>query len=604
MKTNKLVILVLFVFSLLLYSNTLQHEYVLDDSIAIKENFVVKKGWEGIPTIWKTHYHYGFGYQQATIFRPLSLTLFAIQWELAPDQPSFAHLTNILLFSILSVLIFILLLQLFGQSNWLLVFLTSLLFIAHPIHTEVVANIKSADDLIVFNLCIGAYLLLIKYLSNQRFYYLVLSIFFVALSYFAKESTLTLVITIPFMLVLLLDVPRFRALKISSLYLIPTAIYIIARTKVLGGVNTSEIAKLDNVLIAAPNFIIKISTTLKIMGLYFYKLVIPHPLMNDYSMSQIELNGLENPYTWLSLFLYSSLIFLVVKYWKTNKILTFGIVFFLINFSLYTNLLLTIGTAFGERLLFIPSLGFSICSAYLLIQFFSQKSISFSFKNQPKLIAISLVIVGLYAFKTVDRNKDWKDNFTLYSTDVENCSKSARCQYHHGLAVMKNEAMTAETLEEKNYFLQKAITAFEKAITIDPNYSEAHADVGLAYFRMNDFKKAERNYLKATQLNPSNATAFSNLGSLYFNTQRYQEAKSSYERALRINPNHIDALANYASTLGTLGDYKGAIRFFKKAIALNPGEPNYYQMVGVTYQNLGKKTETQEYFQMAKRLRN
>ncbi|MFT6166674.1 MAG: Tfp pilus assembly protein PilF [Vicingaceae bacterium] len=604
MKTNKLLILVLFVFSLLLYFNTLQHEYVLDDSIAIKENFVVKKGWEGIPTIWKTHYHYGFGYQQASIFRPLSLTLFAIQWELAPDQPHFAHLTNVLLFSVLSVLIFILLLQLFGQSNWLLAFLTSLLFIAHPIHTEVVANIKSADDLIVFNLCIGAYLLLIKYLSNQRFYYLVLSIFFVGLSYFAKESTLTLVITIPFMLVLLLDVPWFRALKISSLYLIPTAIYVIARTKVLGGVNTSEIAELDNVLVAAPNFIIKTSTALKIMGLYFYKLVIPHPLMNDYSMSQIELNGLENPYTWLSLFLYSSLIFLVVKCWKTNKILTFGSVFFLINFSLYTNLLLTIGTAFGERLLFIPSLGFSICSAYLLIRFFSKKSVLLSFKNQSKLIAISVVIVGLYAFKTVDRNKDWKDNFTLYSTDVENCSKSARCQYHHGLAVMKNEAMTAKTLEEKNYFLQKAITAFEKAITIHPNYSEAYADVGLAYFRMNDFKKAERNYLKATQLNPANATALSNLGSLYFNTQRYQEAKSIYERALRINPNHIDGLANYASTLGTLGDYEGALRFFKKAIALNPGEPNYYQMVGVTYQNLGKKTEAQKYFQLAKRLRN
>lgn len=604
MKANKLSILVLFVFSFLLYSNTLKHEYVLDDSIAIKENFLVKKGLEGIPSIWKTHYHYGFGYQQASIFRPLSLTLFAIQWELAPDQPHFAHLTNVLLFSVLPALIFILLLQLFGQSNWLLAFLTSLLFIAHPIHTEVVANIKSADDLIVFNLCIISYLLLIKYLSNQRIHYLLLSIFLVGLSYFAKESTLTLVMTIPFMLVLLFDVSWFRALKLSSLYLIPTAIYIIARTKILGGINTSKIAELDNILVAAPSFMIKTSSALKIMGLYIYKLVIPHPLMNDYSMSQIELNGLGDPYTWLSLFLYSGLIFLVIKFWKTNKVLVFGLLFFLINFSLYSNLVLTIGTAFGERLLFIPSLGFAICSAYLLIHFFSKKSVSFSFKNQSKLIVISLGIIALYAFKTIDRNKVWKDNYTLYSTDVKNCNKSARCQYHYGLAVMKNEALTAKTLQEKNYFLQKAITAFEKAITIHPNYSEAYADVGLAYFRMNDFPKAEKNYLTAIQLNPANATAFSNLGSLYFNTQRYQEAKSSYEKALRINPNHIDGLANYASTLGTLGDYQGAIQFFKKAIDLNPVEPNYYQMVGITYQNLGKSKEAQEYFQKAKTHRN
>ena len=118
MKANKLSIFVLFTFCLFLYSNTLQHEYVLDDYIAIKDNFVVKKGLEGIPTIWETHYHYGVGYQQATIFRPLSLTLFALQWELAPDQPQLAHLVNILLYGILSILIFSLLLQLFGQSNF------------------------------------------------------------------------------------------------------------------------------------------------------------------------------------------------------------------------------------------------------------------------------------------------------------------------------------------------------------------------------------------------------------------------------------------------------------------------------------------------------
>lgn len=91
---------------------------------------------------------------------------------------------------------------------------------------------------------------------------------------------------------------------------------------------------------------------------------------------------------------------------------------------------------------------------------------------------------------------------------------------------------------------------------------------------------------------------------MYFNTQRYQQAKSSYERTLQINPNHIDGLANYASTLGTLGDYEGAIRFFKKAIALNPSEPNYYQMVGMTYQNLGRTADAQEYFRKAKRLQN
>jgi hypothetical protein len=87
MKANKLRILALFVTSFLLYYNTLQHDYVLDDRSVIKDNFIVKKGYHGITTIWRTHYRYGYGYQIGSLYRPLSLTWFAIRWKLAPDQP-------------------------------------------------------------------------------------------------------------------------------------------------------------------------------------------------------------------------------------------------------------------------------------------------------------------------------------------------------------------------------------------------------------------------------------------------------------------------------------------------------------------------------------
>ena len=212
------------------------------------------------------------------------------------------------------------------------------------------------------------------------------------------------------------------------------------------------------------------------------------------------------------------------------------------------------------------------------------------------------VVLSLYAFKTIDRNKDWKDNFTLYTEDVKNCDQSARCNYHNGLAIMQSKALPAKNPNEQTRYLKSAIAAFQKAIALHPNYSEAYAEMGLAYFRLNDFGQAEKTYLKAIQLNPSNATALSNLGSLYFNTQRYQLAKSTYEKTLRINPNHIDGLANYASTLGTLGDFEGAVRYFKKAIALRPNYANYHKMLGITYQNLGKTKEAKFEFEQAQTL--
>jgi len=53
-----------------------------------------------------------------------------------------------------------------------------------------------------------------------------------------------------------------------------------------------------------------------------------------------------------------------------------------------------------------------------------------------------------------------------------------------------------------------------------------------------------------------------------------------------------------------LGDFQGAIRFFKKAIELNLNEPKYLKILGMTYQDLVKTAEADQYFQHAKRLRN
>ena len=605
MKTNKLQVLVLFALSFLLYFNTLQHQYVLDDFSVIKNNVVVKKGYNGIPTIWKTHYRYGYGYQQANLYRPLTLSLFALQWEIAPDSPSFAHWFNVIGYSILGIILYFFLLQLLGKEKRLIAFLTSALFIAHPIHTEVVANIKSIDDILASSFSLLAITLLLKNIDNKhkRSYWISLCLF--TLAFLSKESTVTFLAIIPVTLIIFRSFSLIESLKKTAAYLIPFAIYLALRIQVLGSISgNKKIAQLDNLLLTAPNELSRLATAIKIMGLYLWKLVIPHPLMNDYSLKQIEIVEFDDLYTILSILIYTGIIIVLIKLWKSNPIISYSILFFLLSISLYSNIVLTIGTSFGERLLFMPSLGFCLMVAYLIQKPFEKKINDANlFKSAYAPLLIAGVLITLYSIKTIDRNKAWKDNFTLYSTDVINCDKSARCHYYYGLGLMKEKASITKDPKTKQKLLVQAVNAFNKSIQILPTYSDAWGQKGLAYFRLKNYRESEKSYLKATEFNPSNATAYSNLGSLYFNNKRYQEAKSSYEKALRINPNHLDAIANYASTLGTLGDYLGAIQFFKKAITLNPDEPNYYQMVGMTYQNLGKAAEANEYFQKAKRLR-
>jgi len=605
-RTHRNYYLILWALGFILYANTLNHGYVLDDFSVIKENFVVKKGTEGISTIFKTHYRYGYGYQQANLYRPIPLTLFAIQWELSPDNPAFAHWFNVIAFMLLASLIYLFLIKLLGNKHAFLALLSTLLFVAHPIHTEVVANIKSIDDILAFGFALSAFILLFQYLDQQKKKSLYISLILFCLACFSKESAVSLIPVIGIALILFKGKSIQEAVLKSALYLIPFGIYLLARISVLGSFSGDKtIAKIDNMLMAAPNEAVRLATAIKILGLYLWKLVFPHPLMNDYSMNQISMVNFGNQWVWFSILIHLALIYLLVKSWKNNKVIAFAIVFYFLTISLYSNLVFTIGTSFGERLLFIPSLGFCILIAYL-IQLTLNQEVNLASKKWHQKATTPLLICGLlvitYGFKTMDRNKAWKDNYTLYSTDVVNCDKSARCHYYHGLGLMKEKAMQLQDINQRNEYLNQALQAFNRAVQILPKYSDAWGQIGLAYYRLGDFQKAELGYQKAVEYNPNNVTVLSNWGSMYFQQKKYQEALAVYEKALKINPNHLDAVANYASTLGTIGEFSKAIVYFKKAIAIQPNNANYYRMVGVTYQNLGNQQEANVYLRKAQQL--
>lgn len=600
-KTLKIPILLISILILLFYSNTLNHDYVLDDFSVVKENFVVKKGLEGIPTIWKTPYRYGYGFQNTELYRPLSLTLFALQWEIAPDQPSLAHAFNIFLYLLLCILIYFFLRKILGEKGEMIAFYATMIFAAHPIHTEVVANIKSMDELLAACFGLSAYLFLLNYLKTDSKRSIFFSLLFILLGFFAKESMISLLFSIPLILIFLQKVKLVKTLKISSLYLIPLGIYLTIRQKVLGQLSDDgQMIKLDNILVAANDQLTEWATAIKILGLYLWKLIVPHPLVYDYSYSELELTTFHDPLVWLSAFTYLTLIYLVFRFRKQSPLLSFGIGFYLINLSLYSNLFFKIGTSFGERLLFLPSLGFALVLAELIAKVGKNRHFQLKkLKPKPQFILLTFIVL-IYGFKTIQRNPAWKDNFTLYSADLKHCSNSARCQYFMGLGFMKDRGMQENNTQQRAIYLEKAVRHFNRAVKIYPDYSDAWGQKGLAHYRLNQFSTAEKAYLKSIEINPGNATTHSNLGSLYFKTEQFNAAKTAFEKALQYQPNHIDANANYAATLGTLGEYEKAIIYFKKAISLEPNRANYYQMLAATYQNMGNQEKANAYFRKAK----
>jgi len=546
--------LILAAIAFLLYANTLGHGYVLDDVSVITANFHVKKGTEAIGEIFSSSYRAGYWFGQDELYRPLSLVIFAIQWQLAPDNPTPGHWTNVILYALTAYLLFVMLRLVMRNVNPFLIFLITLLYVAHPIHTEVVANIKSLDEILSFLFVVVSLIFLIKYVDRQKILMLFGAVVFYLLAFLSKESAITILAVIPVMLFFFRDLKWGQIIKYTGLMAIGAFSYLLLRRVVLGHVSAGkDFVMIDNLLAGAPDFAHRFATAVKILGKYLLLLFYPHPLSSDYSYNEFPIIGLDDWKFLLSFVIYAGLVIYAFLRFKKKDMLVFGILFYLFTMSIYSNILVLIGSSFGERFLYMPSLGWAIAITVLLARAFKiqpteipeNNNLFYFNKKFVPLTALVVVVFAAFAFKAVDRNKDWESHFILYSTDVNHTPNSARIHYFYANELMMQKASKeAKTEEEKTRYLQMAVEEYTKAIQIHPKYADAYGQRGLAHFRLKDNKAAFDDYTHAIALNTSMAVVFSNLGVIYFNSGQYDKALELYNKALKYDPRFADGWRN------------------------------------------------------------
>ncbi|MEM6724852.1 MAG: hypothetical protein AAF598_12485, partial [Bacteroidota bacterium] len=152
----------------LLYANTLGHDFVLDDDIITRKNSLVQKGFAGIPEIFTHGYLYGFNGMNDQSYRPLVLVNLAIETALFGQKSSVHHFFNVLLYALSCFFLLAFARRLLGKEGMYWAFGACLLFTAHPIHTEVVANIKSRDEILSFLFVILSLDQLIRYAEGRE----------------------------------------------------------------------------------------------------------------------------------------------------------------------------------------------------------------------------------------------------------------------------------------------------------------------------------------------------------------------------------------------------------------------------------------------------
>lgn len=520
------------------YGNSLTNDFTMDDL----QLYVVKN-----PQVTHPSLHALFSPNKfTTVFRPVTFSTFALDWKIGHGFAPWFHVVNLALHAIVTLLLYMLLQRLFQGSPWAnpLALVAALLFAVHPIHTEAVASISGRAELLAAGFLIAAWLL---HLKDRE----VPALICFALAMLSKESA---IVFLP--LVILGDYVNsnwksiFRYLRIASVALLYLAVFWKVRGNHFG---VLHVAALDNPLVdlaAGPRILNALHVAWKYVGLQVY----PATLSCDYSYNQIPLYAAW----WYALPAVLATVAAVggwiwaVRNRRQGLVLAGGI--YMAGFAVTANILMPIGTIMGERLAYLPSAGFCLLVA-LAWNWLRERQRTLAFG----MLAILIAVLGV---RTMVRNRDWKDNRTLYTAQLTNAPGSAKTHEIIGIMLMDNRHFDLARKE------------FETALQIYPSDPHTLATYGVLEARQGNYQEAGRKLEKAFSMISRDNLAYDeiavNLAAIYAQTDHMDGALDLLNREVAEAPDYGPAWANRAFLHYQRGETAAARADIKTALNLDP----------------------------------
>ncbi|MEO7175834.1 MAG: tetratricopeptide repeat protein [Saprospiraceae bacterium] len=592
--------------------NTLGNDYALDDAIVITDNMFTQEGISGIPGILKYDTFYGFfkeaGKENLVSggrYRPLSLVTFAIEYELFGKDPFMSHLINLLLFCLSAFILYLSLLKLFrnskGATAYTIPLLATLLFVVHPIHTEVIANIKGRDEILTLLFSITALYLCVRALDTKQNFWAWIGGLSLFLGLLSKENAITWIAIIPLALYVFRKPTTKEWLLLNLSLWVGAAAFLLIRGMVLGwNLNHAPPMELMNnpfVKWVGDHYEAYTSsettgTILYTVLQYFQLLIFPLHLTHDYYPFVIKMHTLQDPASLLSLILLIALAVLGVILVRKRNAIGFGILYFLATFSIVSNVFFPIGTMMGERFMYMPSLGFCLIIAVLLSKL-SKPVLSF---GVGVLICLPLML------KTVSRNSFWENDMTLFREDIKISGESAKLNNAMAGLLMSDYSKEVDP-QKKSMMLSESKGFALKALQLHPTYKYPPFILGNVYFYGQSYDSAAYYYQKALLISPDFKEAKKNLGFSYRDAGRKAgEVEHNVPKALELLGKGYAILGDedYESLrlLGIANAIGGkpeiARPFFEKARDLNPDFADAWQNLVNVYLSLGLKEKGEE----------
>ena len=576
-KTNKIfiskkyynfIILALLVF--LLYGNTLFNFYAIDDHL-FTNNPVLLKGFKAIPEIFVTHYSNTEGDKFAYGYRPIVKSAFAIEYSIWGENPSLSHLVNILLYLAVCVLLLMLFKRIFKRFHPLFPLLVTLLFAAHPVHTEVVASLKNRDELFSLIGSLTTTILLIKYIDTNRIKYLIISLITFLFAYLSKPTCIPFIAIIPLILYFFTDI-KFSKLIVITLLLL--AVALLARyLPQLYLPPTFRPRKYFENNIRFEDLWTRITTGMYILLFYLKKLIYPYPLLYYYGYNMIPIVKLPDIRVVSSILFHGSVLVYAIFKLRKKSIYSFVILFYIISIAMFTNIVRPVMGIVAERFLLTPSVAFSILLGLVAFRVFKNNPAnkSIPYKAIYKTVALVIIILIPYTTLTINRNRDWKDHYTLYSSDMKYLENSVKANILYAQKLIDILNKNLYQPNEKSKLINLTLKHYKQVLKLYPEYDVIWNN--LAMFYSNYKGKHEEAILcleKALDLRPKKILYHQNIARINNKLKRYDSALASLTRAFELDTLNFQSFHLLVEVYAEKNNFDSAIIFNNRLMEIDP----------------------------------
>lgn len=547
------------VLAFLINADTIHYGFTFDDPLVLVNNKFVLEGIRSVPKIYRTVNLEGYNGEKESNYRPFSISQFAVEHSLFGKNPAGFHFFQVLYYSLACGLVTELLLVLFkALPIWVPVSI-ALVFTLHPLHAEVVANIKSRDEIMGM---IGILLTLILLLKESQTKLSALLLFLTAsIAFFSKESALPLVVAAPVTIYFFKSKSLPAIIKASWPIWISAAVYLFMR-QVIAQTPGPEFKLEENALFAfsIPE---RWFAAMALVVHYVKLFLLPITLRADYSYDQLHLRGWEDPLAYLGLFITMAVVYCILKGFKSRSVYAFGLLFSALFYIVTANLIVLTGATLAERFMFVPSLGMIMVLIYFLYDQLSSKVSKIGMYSFVGVWALGLGI------RTLIRNKDWKDNHTIYTVTGRDCTSSVRAQTK--LARFRyDEAILPQNAAVKSKLLTEGMTIADRSLTIYEPFALTHYVRGLIYKEQNRYQQAIVSLHRASQLNPSSSTYPLQAGLCYGYLGQDSLAMIEFMRAETNGSKSPITFHELARRYYLQGQFKTSLGYYLQVLSLYP----------------------------------